>query len=102
MIGAREVIEGQQPQGKDEAIAYHLLCDPPAVTVTAVKVYDETNASEDVTSTVMPAGDATADGGNIILPLLQSLTADHMYRVEVKYSDGTNTLEPYLLVKAER
>lgn len=101
-MATREVLEGEQPQGVDEAIAYLVTCDPAAVSVAAVTVYDETNASADVTSTVMPSGTATVSGGNIILPLLQNMTVGHLYRVEVRYSDGTNTLEPYLYVRAER
>ena len=101
-MATREVLEGEQPQGVDEAIAYRVLCDPAAVSVEGVTVYDETNASEDVTATVMPAGMATVSGGNIILPLLQDLTVGHLYRVEVAYSDGVNTIEPYVYVRAER
>ncbi len=102
MATTREVLEHKQLQGADEAISYHLLCTPPAVSVGTVKVYDETNASADVTTTVMPAGSASVSGGNIILPLLRNLTAGHLYRVDVQYSDGTNTLEPYMRVEAER
>lgn len=101
-MATREVAEGQQPQGVDEAIAYQVLCDPAAVSVVGITVYDETNASADVTATVMPSGTATVSGGNIILPLLRDLTVGHLYRVEVAYSDGTNTIEPYFYVRAER
>lgn len=101
-MATREVLEGEQPQGEDEAISYHVLCDPAAVEALAVKVYDETNGGEDVTAATLTAGTATVSGGNIILPLLQNLSAGHLYRVEVRYSDGTNTLEPYFQVRAER
>lgn len=101
-MATREVLEGIQPQGVDEAISYQVLCDPAAVSVAEVMAYDETNAGEDVTADVLAAGTATVSGGNITLPLLQHLTAGHQYRVEVKYSDGTNTLEPYFYVRAER
>lgn len=101
-MATREVLEGQQPQGEDEAIAYQVLCDPAAVSVLAVTAYDETDGGEDVSADVLAAGDATVSGGNIILPLLQNLAAGHLYRVEVRYSDGTNTLEPYFYVRAER
>ena len=99
---SREVTEGTQPQGIDEAIAYQLLCDPPAVSVAAVTVYDETDGGADVTAAVLAAGTATVSGGNVLLPLLQGLTDGHLYRVEVRYSDSVNTLEPYFLVRAER
>lgn len=101
-MATREVLEGEQPQGVDEAIAYRVLCDPAAVSVGAVTVYDETDASKDVTAAVMPSGTPTVSGGNVLLPLLQDLTEGHLYRVEVRYSDGTSTLEPYFCVRAER
>jgi len=100
MTGRR--ITGPPPQGVDEAIAYQVECTPPATAVIGVTVYDETDAGADVTATVMPAGTASISGGNITLPLLQDLTAEHLYRVEAQYSDGTSILEPYFLVKAYR
>jgi hypothetical protein len=102
MATTREVLERKQLQGVDEAISYRVLCTPLAVSVGSVKVYDETNSSTDVTTTVMPAGTASVSGGSIVLPLLRSLTAGHLYRIEVQYSDGTNTFEPYIRVEAER
>ena len=101
-MATREILEGIQLQGEDEAIAYQVLCDPPAVSVVAVKVYDNTASGADVTAIVMPAGTASVAAGNITLPLLQNLTVEHLYRVDVRYSDGTNTLEPYFYVRAER
>lgn len=101
-MATREVLEGQQPQGVDEAIAYQVLCDPAAVSAVAVTVTDETNSGDDVTATVLAAGSAVVGGGNITLPLLQNLTAGHLYRVDVRYSDGVSTLEPYFYVRAER
>ena len=98
---SRRVLEGTQPQGEDEAIRYRLACTPAAVSVVDVTVYDETDG-EDVTAAVLAAGEATVSGGAITLPLLSGLTARHIYRVEVRYSDGTNTLEPYFQVQAER
>ena len=98
---SRRVLEGTQTQGQDEAIQYRLNCTPPAASVIAVTVWDETTV-EDVTAAVLAAGEATVSGGAITLPLLSGLTARHIYRVEVRYSDGTNTLEPYFQVQAER
>ena len=99
-MAGRRVLEGTQTQGQDEAIQYRLNCTPPAASVIAVTVWDETTV-EDVTADVT-TGEATVSGGAITLPLLSGLTARHIYRVEVRYSDGTNTLEPYFQVQAER
>ena len=99
-MAGRRVLEGTQTQGQDEAIQYRLNCTPPAASVIAVTVWDETTV-EDVTADVT-TGAATVSGGAITLPLLSGLTARHIYRVEVRYSDGTNTLEPYFQVQAER
>jgi hypothetical protein len=100
----RAVIEGIQPQGAQEAIAYLLLCSPGAVSVSDLKVYDVTSGMQDVTETCMPDGLAGVSlvAGNIQLPALSSLLLDHLYRVEVKYSDGVNTLVPFFRVATER
>jgi hypothetical protein len=89
-------------QGVDEVIGYALTVDPAASSVVAVKVFDMSADALDVTSTVMPTGSASISGSNIILPQLRALTVSHTYRVEVRYSDGTNTFEPYFLVSAEQ
>ncbi len=94
-------ITGPGAQGVDEIIAYQVQCTPAASVVVSVKVYDTTDGDTDVTATVMPAGTATVSGGNITLPLLRDLEARHVYRVEVRYSDGTNTLEPFFMVAGE-
>ena len=95
---SREVTEGLQQQGADEAIQYTLTVAPTPTSVTDVTVYDVTGIPVDVTATVMPAGDAAVDGAVITLPLLTGLTADHLYRVEVRYTDGTNVVEPFFRV----
>ena len=99
-MAGRRVLEGTQTQGQDEAIQYRLNCTPPAASVIAVTVWDETTV-EDVTGDVT-TGTATVSSGAVLLPVLHSLTARHVYRVEVRYSDGTNTLEPYFVVAGER
>jgi hypothetical protein len=93
---------GSLAQGVDESVAYQVQCEPAAVGSVVVAVYDETDGGADVTAAVMPAGSATVSGGNITLPLLTGLEARHTYRVEVRYSDGTNTLEPFFVVAGER
>jgi 3-polyprenyl-4-hydroxybenzoate decarboxylase len=96
----REVTESPIRQGKDEAIKYHLSTTPVGTQVLAVTVYDETT-STDVTSTVA-SGSAVMQNGVIILPLISALQQGHKYRAEVRYTDGTNTLEPYFYIYCER
>lgn len=106
MTKTREVKEGIQYQGVDEKIAYTITTTPWGSTPASlqVKVFSiaTSGARTDVTSTVMPTGSASASGDIITLPLLQALTADVLYRVEVKFTDsGNNIWEPYFYVKGE-
>jgi len=101
---SREIVEGEQVQGKDEEITYSLTTTPwgsnPASIV--VKVYDITLGHMDVTATVMPTGTGAAIGDVITLPELKSLTEDHNYRVEVKFDVVSNTFEAYFIVRGMR
>lgn len=98
----REVAEGVQIQGENEAIQYPIACNPAAVSVALVRVIDVASGTN-VTATVMPTGTATIadDGDTIVLPILRALTRARMYRVEVRYSDGINTIEPFFRVYCE-
>lgn len=101
---SREIVEGEQLQGKDEEITYSITTTPwgSSPSLIAVKVYDASNAYTDVTSTVMPVGAGSAVGDVITLPELKALTIGHIYRVEVKFDSGGNRFEPYLWVRCER
>lgn len=99
---SRQVLEGVQLQGVDEMIVYAITATPVPDAVTQVKVLDESQNSLDVTATVMPSGAASVDEDVITLPALKLLTEKHLYRVEVLYTSGGNTLEPYFYVRAER
>ena len=102
----RDVKEGVQLQGVDEKIAYKITSTPwastPAVTAaTATKAFDVTNgARTDVSATVL-SGTTTVLADVITCPLLQSLTAEHTYRIEVLFTSGGNTFELYFIVVAE-
>jgi hypothetical protein len=104
MADIREVIEGVQYQGKDESIQYTVTVNPaPQVGSTPmVYVFDEAAPDTDVKATVMPAGSLSFAGSVITLPNLTALTLHHSYRVEIRYTDGTNTLEPYFRVECHR
>lgn len=101
MGARREVIEGVQEQGADESVRYTVTVDPEPSSITAVKVYS-LPALTDVTATVMPSGTASNVGGVITLPNITALTESVAYRVEIKYTDGTNTLEPYFIIQCRR
>jgi uncharacterized membrane protein len=93
----REVIEGLQTQGPNEAIIYRLTVTPAAVSVVSVSVTDLTTGTN-VTATTMPAGTASVSDGSIILPALTALTLGHLYEVGVLYSDGQSQIEPIIRV----
>lgn len=97
----REVLEGLQPQGKDEVIVYTVTVSPAPTAVNGVTVTDE-KTDLDVTATVMPTGSPSYAGSVITLPPLRSLTEGRTYRVELQYTSGVNTLEPFFRVLCER
>jgi hypothetical protein len=103
MANVRKV--GAQYQGVGESIAYQLDMTnwTTAPTGPTPKVYDESNASADVTTTVMPAGSASVSGATITLPLMTALTLGHVYRVEVAFTGpGSNVPKPWFEVICER
>lgn len=98
----REVIEGPQPQGIEEAIYWSMDVTEwgSGISNIVVKVYD-TSDDSDVTATVT-TGSPSESFGIITLPKIHSLTADKMYRVEIKFDTGAgNTLEGFFILIAE-
>jgi len=94
-----EVTEGIRFQTSDETRVYtitttNLVSAPTSPTAI---VYDE-SVDADVTSTVMPSGSHSAAGDVITLKPLTSLTKGHSYRVEVKFTVGSNIFERYFRV----
>lgn len=98
----RQVIEGQQAQGKDESIQYAITVSPAPASIIGVYVYNSKALNTDIKSTHMPTGSASFVGSVITLPLLTALVLGQVYRVEVRYTDGTNIIEPYFLVSCQR
>jgi len=100
----REVFEGKQTQGEDEEIVYTIDVsnwgDSP--TSPALVVKEETDDYTDVTSTVAPTGTASASSNIITLPTIKDLTAEKIYRAEVKFTLGGNVLELYIRIRGER
>ncbi len=95
-----EVTEGIQTQSADEQLAYQITTTNwgTAPTSATAVVWDLTAGETNVTPTSMP-GTATVSGNIITLPLLKSLTENHMYRVETKFVSSGNTWECYFRVK---
>jgi len=98
----REVLEGIQYQGKDESACYSVNVSPAPASIIGVYVFDTDDLDTDIKATHMPSGAASFVGNVITLPLLTALVMGHKYRVEVRYSDGTNTIEPYFMVYCNR
>ena len=102
MAGYREVTEGEQTQGKDETITYTMTVSPAPTSIVGVYVFNKTALDTDIKTTHMPTGSASFTGSVITLPPLTALVMGQKYRVEVRYSDGVNTLEPYILFVCDR
>ena len=103
MATTRAIKESPIKQGIDEIIAYQVtttpwVSTPASPTVVAYDITD--NARTDVSITVL-SGSASVSGDVITCPQLKSLTADKIYRVEVKWTSGGNTWECYFIVYAE-
>ena len=97
-----EIAEGVQSQTPDEELIYSITTtnwgsDPESV---AVKVYQEPSLT-DVTSTAMSTNDPSVDSDVITLSPLKSLTRNSTYRVDVKFTSGSNVFECYFRVKCE-
>jgi len=101
--GSRRIAEGIQHQGEDEEVAYTLTTtnwgSSPSNVV--VKAYHINNRYLEVSDTVL-SGDASITGDVITLPKLGNLVEGNRYRVEVQFKTGTDLLEAYFVVEAQR
>lgn len=100
----REVKESPLYQGVDEEIAYTLTTTPwgSSPSSVAVKIYDVTNNAYTDSSTDLLSGSASATGDVITLPIISGLTAEHKYRVEVKFTCSGNVFEAYAVINGEQ
>lgn len=101
MADILEVAEGMQYQTTDEELAYKItttnwVSSPTSPTVV---VYDQ-HSNTDVTASV-GAITASAAADVITLSVLKDLTKGHLYRVEVKWTVGSNIWECYFMVKCD-
>lgn len=92
----REVREGPQTQGPEEAIQYRIKCIPAPVSVVGVTVRDQ-NTGADVSADTL-TGSAVISSGALVLPVLGNLEPNHFYEIEAAYSDGTSTIAPLFRV----
>ena len=100
MSNALEVLEGARDQSSDEEIYYKILTTAwgSNPTTSSVKCYDVTLQNKDVTSTVFPTNTPTESGDYVNLSPLKSLTKNHQYRIEVKFTADSNVLECFFLI----
>lgn len=100
----RRAIQGRQPQGVQEEIAYSLTSTPwgSSPTLASWAVLDITSGQPgtDVTSTVA-TGTPTIVGDVITTPLIKSLTVNHIYRVEIGFRCGSQKFVAWFELEAE-
>lgn len=99
----REVKEGTQFQGTEEKIAYTITTTPWASSPALVGsvAYDITDGGRTDVSLSVLSGAGSAVGDIITTPLVQNLIYGHKYRIEVKFTAGGLTFEPYFIIDAE-
>ena len=96
----RKFKEAPLTQGEDEKLAYTLTTTPweasPTSPVTTIKDRDG-NADSNLLSTSV----TTASGDVITTPLVQNLVAGNTYKMEIKWTVGSNIWEAWGEIKAE-
>lgn len=103
VISKRAFQEREIVQGIDEEIPYSFDTTPwgGSPTSPVATVWDVTTSPKtDVTATVLPGG-AVVNGSRIELAAVKALTANHRYRLEVRWTVGSTKLEPYVYINAE-
>ena len=100
MTALREVIESPMTQGEDEQIAYTLTTTPwgSSPGTISVKIYDSSGVDQ---SSTCLTGSASAVGDVITTPVVHTLTAGEIYRLEIKFTCAGNIFEPYCMIHAE-
>jgi hypothetical protein len=100
----REFTESPLKQGADESIVRTILTTPWGSSPTDVEVaaYDVTKGGYKDVSEDCLSGSASVDGDLITLPALEALQVGHVYRLEVKFTCGSNVFEAWGLFEGER
>jgi len=102
----REIKQGLQEQGADEQIEYTLTTTPwgtsPTSTSATIWSHDPTtDVYTNVTATNM-SGSTSVSGDVITLPIVKSLVAGTLYRVEVQFTSGNSIFEPFGKILGKR
>jgi len=101
VVFKRDVTQGRQSQHASEEVIWSLTTTNVGSSPSSqsCKVYDLTNGSADVTSTVMPTNSPTVSGDVITLSPLKLLTAGQIYQVEVTYTTGGSVIvQPFVVI----
>lgn len=91
---SRRIKESPIWQGVDETIAYTLTTTPWASSPTSPTVVIKNSAGTDVSLTTL-TGSATVSGDVITTPYIHGLTAGEQYRLEIKWTVGSNVYEAW-------
>ena len=98
-----EVVEGVQPQSASEEVAYSITTTPwgTGPTAVAVTAFQVGKPDVNVTSTVFPTNSPSVNGDIITLSLLKNLVKGNSYRIEVKFTCGSNVFECYFIRRCD-
>ena len=97
----RAIAEGPQRQGEDEAIIWTLDIENWGSSPSNISVIVKDQDGTDVTSSVTSGSAVVASATYINLPTILNLTAGEQYRVEVKFTTGSQVLEAYFVLICE-
>jgi hypothetical protein len=87
-MSIREVAEGRQVVGEDEAVTFTITTTNWASAPASPSMVVKDAAGTDVSATVA-SGSITANGDVITLKEIASLVKDESYRVEVQFTAGS-------------
>jgi hypothetical protein len=101
-VSDREVAEGRQSQGENEAWVYSfdMTAWGSAPTSPTVTVIDRTAGNTDVTALVT-SGSPSINGNKIVTPLIRKLKRGHSYLVKARAVFGANTGEAWMTLVCE-
>ncbi len=96
----REFIESPIVQGAEEEIAYYFSTTPWGSNPTSIsaKIYDKDGV--DKSSTCL-SGSPSVLNNVITTPMVKALTAEKIYRLEVKFTISGNIFEVFGIITAE-
>lgn len=102
MSEQRTILEGPQPQGEDEKVAYKFTSTPWGSSPSNISMVVKDKDGVDVTGAVT-SGDIGVDGDVITLKQIEDLTlAGTRYRVEVQFTAGAGApYEMYFFIDCE-